>query len=126
MRTIFFLLIVPFVFGCQTSRDSVPVAVFKFNPATGEIVWQSPKDVSSRGFRASHNADGSSQIEWDTLESKMNPDVITMSGAAYIGQIHAIGDVVSQSVAAAASAAATSGAAPAAKSVFSMPPPQLK
>lgn len=97
--------------GCAS--QGVPTTLVKFNPTTGALSVSSPKQVTSKNFRAVIAKDGSAEVSWDDLSATNSPDVVQTAGdadakriAATAGLVHEIGVTVGSAAGAAAKAAA--------------------
>jgi len=69
----------------------------------------SPKDSTLVGLRLEASTNGTMQLLVERLECRMNPDVVSMTGAAQVNLVNAIASGVSDAAAKAAVKAVTNG-----------------
>ncbi len=70
--------------GCKTSvRDNVPATQISGFIGDKPFNFTGPKDLEFTKLKVSAETNGSVTLEVTDLKAKTNPDVITMTGAAY-------------------------------------------
>lgn len=62
----------------------------------------SPKDSTLMGLRLEASTNGTMQLRIERLECRMNPDVVSMTGAAQVNMINAVASGVADAAAKAA------------------------
>ena len=90
------LLIVFCTVGCVSSI--VPKTVIKGNINGSPFSYSGPKDQSIKNLSISASTNGIVTITIEALDTKMNPDVITMSGKAQVEIINSISSAIQQAV----------------------------
>jgi len=81
--------------GCATG---VPATIVEFNPATGALTVKSPKQITSRNFKATTELPNGvkTTVSWDNLSSLNDSAVIGAAGAADAQVIEATSGLVKQ------------------------------
>lgn len=102
MKTIASLIVLAFLCaGCL----SVPHTTIEGSIGGQPFSLKAPKDGDLKGFDLTAETNGTVHLHIDSLAVKMNPDVISQTGAAQTAVIKATGEAVAGGVAAAAAGA---------------------
>lgn len=67
------------------------VTHLKMNPKTGEIAWDSPKNVKIKDVTATCDTNGVRTINVTGFETKNDPDVLHAAGDANVNMVNAVG-----------------------------------
>lgn len=104
------ILITACLLSLVTFTGCVPISTkLAFNPSTGELKWNNPKDTTFHNLEISQQPDGSKLLkigDWSTLN---NPAVIQNAGQADAAIIKQVGETAVNLVGAGASLATTMG-----------------
>lgn len=72
--------------GCAKTETKLRV-----NPATGELSWTSPKNVSITNIVAVVGTNGTRTVTVGSFETKNDPEVLKSAGDANVNMVNAVG-----------------------------------
>lgn len=72
--------------GCAKTETKLRV-----NPATGELSWTSPKNVSITNIVAVVGTNGTRTVTVGSFETKNDPEVLRTAGDANVNMVNAVG-----------------------------------
>ena len=98
MKLLSLILVSALAFALTACTTGVPSTIVQFDPATGALNIKSPKQVTSKNFKASvHLPSGAiTTVSWDDLSSLNDSAIINAAGSADAKVIEATAGLVKQ------------------------------